>query len=142
MEIFQKAVETEGRIIKFRVYKNHGETPRLQVSQSLPEGESEAITVCEEDVAPFIEGVLEAATTLGRAPRHNGNRRQTEDERYAEVRKSFPEAYRPWKPEEDERLRAEVSKGMKVREIAAIHNRKPGAIHSRIVKLLPEILGQ
>ena len=44
-------------------------------------------------------------------------------------------AGKPWRPEEDDRLRSEVQSGMPARKIAAAHERSRGAITSRIALL-------
>ena len=51
------------------------------------------------------------------------------------IKKRYPRAYLPWSPEEDDNLRAEHAKGLTVGEICANHQRQPGGIRSRLVKL-------
>ncbi len=46
-----------------------------------------------------------------------------------------PRAYRPWGEGEDQQLEAEFHQGMSVKEIAAGHQRKAGAICSRLRRL-------
>ncbi|HMS56168.1 MAG TPA: hypothetical protein PKA27_12275 [Fimbriimonadaceae bacterium] len=140
-ELYQEKVETEGRILCFRVYKSHGETPRLQVRQARPLGWigpplHEQVNICEEDVAEFISGVLRAAAAMGKEPPRA--KRQTEEERYAEVRKRYPNAYRPWSAEEDRRLLAAVADKVAIEQIAIAHGRGIGSIQSRIAKHFPE----
>jgi hypothetical protein len=52
-----------------------------------------------------------------------------------QVKQEHPNAYQPWTLAEDEQLREEFGSGMAVREIAASHERRPSAIHSRLKKL-------
>jgi hypothetical protein len=138
-EMHRSEVETEGRVLTFRVYKAHGQTPRLHVRQTLPPGSigldlDESITICEEDVTAFVYGLIQAASAMGvnavPAPARSN------DERYAGIRKVHANAYKPWTPQEDQQLRDEVAAGMKLKEIVGIHGRNAGAISSRIEKLL------
>jgi hypothetical protein len=138
METYCSKVQTEGRMLTFRVYKAHGQTRRLEVQQTMrPEhlGSQldERIAVCEEDVAVFLQGVLDALTAMG--GELGKPDKQTNHERYKEIRKNHPNAYRPWSVHEDERLRSELAKGTAVNVIAKADGRQIGAIRSRIVKL-------
>ena len=140
--LFMHRIQTEGRVLNFRVLKTHGHTPRLQVSQTLPpgfigQGLDETINICEEDVAPFLEGVLQAAAAMGQAPPAATG--APKEERYAEIRRTHPNAYRPWTAEEDEQLRLGHAAGRSLKEMAAAHGRKVGAIESRIRKLFPQV---
>lgn len=139
--LYLDEVRTEGRILTFKVLKAHGETPRLQVSQTLPPRQTggelnETINICEEDVAPFLEGVLKAAAAMGQAP--PSSRRLSEEERYAEIRKIYPNAYRPWTAEEDEKLKQGYAEGRSINAMAVAHGRKVRAIEARIEKLCPK----
>ena len=57
--------------------------------------------------------------------------------RYREkiISKGHVSAYESWSPGEDEKLKAEYSKNLKISEISIIHHRTPGAIRSRLKKL-------
>lgn len=138
IEMHCREIYTEGRALTFRVYKKHGQTPRLQIQQAVRPGVigqliEESLTICEEDVADFLGGVLEAVEALGVSP--VAKRSQTEEERYEEIRKRHPNAYRGWTELEDAQLTQEVADGLKRREIAIRHGRNLGAIESRIRKL-------
>ena len=50
-------------------------------------------------------------------------------------RQRYPNHYRRWTPEEDDRLRAEHARGDSVLRMAAAHQRKQGSIRSRLAKL-------
>jgi len=52
-----------------------------------------------------------------------------------EIRKKYPRAYAKWSSEEDERLMRKHSEGICITEIAAIFQRQPSAIQSRLGKL-------
>lgn len=45
-------------------------------------------------------------------------------------------SYEPWSHEEDERLKEEMREGMSVREMSEKHGRTPGAIRSRMKRVL------
>jgi DNA helicase-2/ATP-dependent DNA helicase PcrA len=51
------------------------------------------------------------------------------------VQSENPKAYEPWSVEEDESLKIEYSKGWSVARLAETHQRRPGAIRSRLKKL-------
>jgi len=51
------------------------------------------------------------------------------------VRERHPNAYRPWRPEEEERLLALHRAGRSVAELAAELGRRPGGIRARLVRL-------
>jgi hypothetical protein len=93
----------------------------------------ERIAICEEDVGSFIQGVLGAAAAMGQ---NNASRaRRTADERYREIRITYPNAYRSWSPEEDAQLLSVLAQEKSRDEIAQLFGRQPGAIRSRIDKL-------
>lgn len=51
------------------------------------------------------------------------------------LRETFPNAYRPWKIEEDTKLRKMFHDGTPARELMTSFGRQPGSIRSRLVKL-------
>jgi DNA-directed RNA polymerase specialized sigma24 family protein len=51
------------------------------------------------------------------------------------VRRSYPRAYEKWTAEEDEALLRKYSSGVSIPELAEMHQRKQGAIRSRLEKL-------
>jgi len=54
---------------------------------------------------------------------------------HSKLREDFPRAYEPWKPDEEARLADAYTKGVKVAELANTHQRQPGAVRSRLLKL-------
>lgn len=52
-----------------------------------------------------------------------------------EIRRHHPRAYEKWTPEEDELLAREYGEGVSISELAMKHQRKIGAIRSRLNKL-------
>lgn len=54
---------------------------------------------------------------------------------FEEIRKKYPNAYRSWSKDEDDKLRILFAKNISARDIAKEFGRKTGAIHSRLEKL-------
>jgi hypothetical protein len=52
-----------------------------------------------------------------------------------EIRQKYPRAYEKWTSEEDERLRHQRQAGLDILELAAVFQRQPSAIQSRLNKL-------
>ncbi len=51
------------------------------------------------------------------------------------IRQRFPKAYEKWGKSEDDELRREFREHIGIEQIAKLHNRKKGAIRSRLKKL-------
>ncbi len=66
------------------------------------------------------------------APTFRGNKT---GEYFDEIRKTHPNAYQPWEPEQDEELKKLFSAGTSANDIAKTFGRKPGAIRSRLVRI-------
>jgi len=54
---------------------------------------------------------------------------------FDEIRKKFPNAYRPWSESEDEKLRKLFAKKISIKDLAKEFGRKNGAISARLEKL-------
>lgn len=54
---------------------------------------------------------------------------------FKKTRETYPNAYRPWNKEQDEKLRELFVNGSSVTNLAKIFGRKNGAIRSRLIKL-------
>lgn len=54
---------------------------------------------------------------------------------FEQIRKSYPNAYRPWNEEQDEKLQRLFAEGLSVTSLTKIFARKDGAIRSRLAKL-------
>jgi DNA helicase-4 len=52
-----------------------------------------------------------------------------------EIRKTYPNAYMPWKKEDDITLKEGFTNGKTIDELASMFQRKVSAIHSRLIKL-------
>ena len=51
-----------------------------------------------------------------------------------EIRKKYPNAYRPWNEEQDKDLKKDFSDGLSIAKISKKHGRKSGAIKMRLIK--------
>ena len=51
-----------------------------------------------------------------------------------EIRKKYPNAYRPWNEEQDKDLKNDFSDGLSIAKISKKHGRKSGAIKMRLIK--------
>jgi len=70
-----------------------------------------------------VEGSIEVIATGGKI------------ENITEVRKEFPQAFQPWTEEEEKQLTRLFHEGKSLAQIARIHQRKRGAIRTRLKKL-------
>ena len=52
-----------------------------------------------------------------------------------EIRKNYPRAYEEWTTKEDQQLTTEYEQGKSIPQLAIMHQRKTGAIRSRLKKL-------
>lgn len=65
-----------------------------------------------------------------------GEKRQNDGmSKIDKLRETFPNAYRPWKTEEDTKLRNMFHDGTPARELMTSFGRQPGSIRARLVKL-------
>jgi ATP-dependent exoDNAse (exonuclease V) alpha subunit len=64
-----------------------------------------------------------------------GKLKPTKQSGFKEIRKTYPNAYRPWNEEQDRKLRELFAKDSTGNDLANIFGRKRGAIRSRLIKL-------
>jgi hypothetical protein len=88
--------------------------------------EHNRVMVFEEHVCDFIHAVTEAMPFM---------RPDAPPGRLSRLREKHPRAYEKWTKEEDARLRTEFAKGTAKAELAALFQRRPSAITSRLKKL-------
>lgn len=86
----------------------------------------------EAEVAAFVSELLKAVSAMA-GPHETP--RQHPPSHVARVRQTYPQAYQPWSPDEDERLMAERGRGHGIGHLARSFQRNPGAIISRLRKL-------
>lgn len=63
------------------------------------------------------------------------NRKRAKPYAFEKTRQKYPRAYEKWTSEEDAELVKRYREGLSVLQLAELHQRKGGAIHSRLVKL-------
>ncbi len=80
----------------------------------------------------FLDIFAAAEEALRLNEMHSGH-----DDRMADIKSQHPRAYEKWTPEEDALIRELVAQGVSSSAVAARLRRQPGAIASRIAKLLP-----
>lgn len=66
---------------------------------------------------------------------HERNPQKTKTYTVEEIRLDYPKAYEKWTPEEDRVLTERYKEGVTVHQLAKMHQRKSGAIRSRLKKL-------
>jgi len=139
---YKREIRTEGGILVFTVTKKHGATRRLTIVSTEAGFDGigrkyERLSICEEDVYPFLDGVTDAIAAMVQPPG-----RPTREERIVKAKQSYSRAYEPWDKEEDEQLREEIRQQLPVSEIARRHQRNRGAIRSRIVRHYEELTAE
>ncbi len=53
----------------------------------------------------------------------------------SKVREEFPRAFMPWKADEEARLVEQFKRGGRISDLSRSHQRNPGAIRSRLIRL-------
>ena len=91
--------------------------------------DAQYVDALQEALAAVVE-YLDAATP--KPPRSTAIARKRT---LVEMRKRYPNAYKPWSTEDDEALRAAFKGGTSIKEIAHDFGRNMGAIRSRLRKL-------
>jgi hypothetical protein len=86
------------------------------------------VVVMEQYLSLFRAGLRQALEQLSPEP-------ESEEVRYAEIRKTYPRAYEKWSPEEDARLMREFEHEKSMEVLSRRFQRQPGAILSRLGKL-------
>jgi hypothetical protein len=87
----------------------------------------ERVMVFHEHFPALFEGLVKIAPELG----VNMDKRNS----LTEIRELHHNAYAPWSSDEDDKLERLFCEGKSTKELAAIFQRQPGAITSRIKKL-------
>jgi len=131
MELFSEKVTAGKRTYFFDVKKSREGSKYLKISESRlkksQEYEHLRLMIFEEHIPAFLEALNKALAAMGfdvGATTH-----------VKELRKSLPNAYRPWSKDDDERLDQFYCQKKSVEELAKIFKRNVGAIESRIRKL-------
>jgi hypothetical protein len=129
-ELFSAKVAAGSRTYFVDVQRAHDGAKYLKISETRhAEGkpdEHNRVMVFEENIVDFIHAITEAMPFM---------RPDAPPGRLSRLREKHARAYTKWTPEEDSRLRAEFTKGTSRAELAAILERQPSAIKSRLQKL-------
>ena len=131
MELFSEKVTAGKRTYFFDVKKSREGSKYLKISESRlkksQEYEHLRLMIFEEHIPAFLEALNKALAAMGF---------DVGATTYVkELRKSLPNAYRPWSKDDDERLDQFYCQKKSVEELAKIFKRNVGAIESRIRKL-------
>ncbi|HSW74289.1 MAG TPA: PIF1 family DEAD/DEAH box helicase [Candidatus Saccharimonadales bacterium] len=68
----------------------------------------------------------------------NADKSVTWQEKLAKMRETYPNAYKPWSTEDDQKLQAEYEKGTKLKKLTDLFGRHPGSIMKRLQKYYGE----
>jgi len=92
--------------------------------------------VKEEDMSEFKSKALEILNEDKLQPEEN-SKIETKNKSYSvnNIRRKYPRAYEKWSREEDQNLIHEFNEGLKISEIAKMHQRQTGAVRARLKKL-------
>jgi len=130
-EIFSEKVTAGSRTYFFDVKESDQGARYLVISESRQTGstfEHHRVVVFEEHLEKFSEIFDQAVWVMARSDK-------SKSYSLDEIRQKYPRAYEKWTSEEDERLTSRYQAGLDLLELAAIFQRQPSAIESRLTKL-------
>jgi hypothetical protein len=130
-EIFSEKIAAGSRTYFFDVKESDQGVRYLVISESRQTGsasEHYRVVVFEEHLEKFSEIFDQAVWVMARTDK-------PATFSLDEVRRKYPRAYEKWTAEEDERLTSRYQAGLDIVELAAIFQRQPSAIESRLTKL-------
>ena len=129
-ELFSAKVTAGSRTYFVDVQRSQNGAKYMKISETRhAEGkphEHNRVMVFEENIVDFIHTITEAMPFM---------RPDAPPGRLSKLREKHRRAYEKWTEDEDSRLRAEFAKGTSRAELAAIFERRPSAIKSRLQKL-------
>ena len=161
-EIFSERVAAGSRTYFFDVKESEEGIRRLVISESRHTGstwEHHRVMVFEEHLEKFSEIFDQAVWVMARRDQSGASPEKVPEslsgsqpsQQLAEVPKEFagtskayhpdevrqkhPRAYEKWTSDEDERLRGQYQTGLDILGLAAMLQRQPSAIRSRLIKL-------
>jgi len=103
-----------------------------QIDQELRQRSKTAL----EEHAKLIEDWREAEKNRKPEDEKKVPKAGTWSEKLEKMRAEYPNAYRPWKEGDDEKLTGLFDKGKSVKELIEVFQRHPGSIRARLKKLL------
>jgi hypothetical protein len=130
-EIFSEKVTAGSRTYFFDVKESDQGARYLVISESRQTGstaEHYRVVVFEEHLEKFSEILDQAVWMMARSDK-------SKTYSLDQIRQKYPRDYEMWTSEEDERLTSRYQAGLDLLELAAIFQRQPSAIESRLTKL-------
>lgn len=134
-ELFTDKITRGNCTYFFDIKKAENDALYLSISESkrIDKGfDKYQILIFDEDIREFRKGFDRVVKEMSR--RINSNA-ETRSYILDDIRKEYPQAYRPWSISDDEKLEILFCEGKTVRELARVFGRQEGAINSRIRKL-------
>ena len=141
VEVFSGKLACRSRMYFFDVKQSPDGSRYLSITEKTPRDahwiEQSRMIVRETDLVRFQDAIRNVGEFLGSHKNRElpGARKATPAESFQEMRKAFPQAYAPWTPEADERVKVGLARGETVASLAQSLGRQPSAIRSRIKKL-------
>jgi len=126
-KLFSKKVSAGSRTYFFDVKISKEGTKCLVIKESGQGNRETQIMVFEEHISEFRKGLKKALRFIKRSCRRTYSLNQ--------VRRDYPNAYNLWTRKEEYRLKDLYAQNKAISEIAAVLQRKPSAIRSRLKKL-------
>lgn len=140
-EVFSDKLACRARMYFFDVKQSVDGSRYLSIRERTRRGpkwrERGRIIVRETDLVRFQEAIRNVGEFLGSRKTMDlaGASKASPGESLQDMRKAFPQAYAPWTPEADDRIKVGVGRRETVASLALALGRQPSAIRSRIRKL-------
>jgi hypothetical protein len=122
-------VPANSRTYGFRIKKNRAGREYLEITERRSGDSAEAcsrIVIFQQHMAAFHKAYLKEAKRLEPKLRIYDMK---------EIREHYPNAFKLWTPQQDERLVAKFHEGLAVIDLAKLFGRQPGGIRSRLKSL-------
>lgn len=130
-ELFSVKISAGKRVYFIDIKQSRDGTKYLVISESKlanEKWEHNRIMIFQEHIPTVIGEINKALKFIGVSIK-------TKAYSIEEVRRAYPKAYAKWTKEEEDALRDKYLKGMTIEDLAAIFQRRPSAIRSRLRKL-------
>lgn len=141
-EIFSAKVTAGSRTYFFDVKESAAGDRYMVISESRQQDGGfthQRVMVFDEHMEKFSEAFDQALWTMARRESHAAPVHETPMTKHAyrveELRNQYPKAYEKWTSAEDEHLKREHQAGASIAALAALLQRQPSAIQSRLRKL-------
>jgi ASC-1-like (ASCH) protein len=133
-EIYTEQLKRGNRTYFFDIKRASNEVLYLTITESKKKDsdyEKFKLMVFEEDLDQFITTL----NTVNEGLKLFKKTTQKKDYSVEKIRAKYPNAYKPWTKEVDEKLELLFCEGKSISELSKIFKRNEGAINSRIEKL-------